>query len=490
MKYPNDVNDLINSLVVSFKEFDKSLKNKIRVNSIFSSLDENTTKNFNKLVNLSDLRYKSVKSGVKLNNIIKVQKPKYENLIEELKNDKLYSPNILEAEKAKLFKNSFTFKNKEIYDIRKKLKNSLKLKQHILNFKKKMNPQSKDRKSKLASIIKKVTNSAYLKNFLEEKSKQKKLEKQNEKLLDSLIEGDCKHFNKKMELYHSFLNNIRTISENNKNKKNLKIDKRIFKDTIQSINPNSFRALTYVENSSKREKNLIKKDFEFDIRKIKNIKMSHDKNYNNTIKNKNQKTNENTFNNLIDPNHTLKNKSITSYNFKSNNYSKTINNHKTYDIPGQKKNKSLDVNKLSDFKNTAYIVLNETENGLFNEEKFTTKIDKLNNHYKFFKTYNRINKKQIHDLNDKIIKIPKDIDDEHKKKENILEIKDYNEKNVDLIKRKFQEIYEQKKKKWKKEDILLELKKERDKQNMFEIENFLFEVQDKSLLRKNKIKCK
>ena len=490
MKYPNDVNDLINSLVVSFKEFDKSLKNKIRVNSIFSSLDENTTKNFNKLVNLSDLRYKSVKSGVKLNNIIKVQKPKYENLIEELKNDKLYSPNILEAEKAKLFKNSFTFKNKEIYDIRKKLKNSLKLKQHIHNFKKKMNPQSKDRKSKLASIIKKVTNSAYVKKFLEEKSKQKKLEKQNEKLLDSLIEGDYKHFNKKMELYHSFLNNIRTISENNKNKKNLKIDKRIFKDTIQGINPNSFRALTYVENSSKREKNLIKKDFEFDIRKIKNIKMSHDKNYNNTIKNKNQKTNENTFNNLIDPNHTLKNKSITSYNFKSNNYSKTINNHKTYDIPGQKKNKSLDVNKLSDFKNTAYIVLNETENGLFNEEKFTTKIDKLNNHYKFFKTYNRINTKQIHDLNEKNIKIPKDIDDEHKKKENILEIKDYNEKNVDLIKRKFQEIYEQKKKKWKKEDILLELKKERDKQNMFEIENFLFEVQDKSLLRKNKIKYK
>ena len=93
-------------------------------------------------------------------------------------------------------------------------------------------------------------------------------------------------------------------------------------------------------------------------------------------------------------------------------------------------------------------------------------------------------------MNDKIIKIPKDIDEEHKKKENILEIKDYNEKNVDLIKRKFQEIYEQKKKKWKKEDILLELKKERDKQNMFEIENFLFEVQDKSLLRKNKIKYK
>ena len=94
------INDLIDSLVKSFKDYDESLKNKLRANNLFSSLDENTNKNFNKLINLSDLRYKSVKSGVKLNNILRQQKPKYEDLIEELKNDKLYSTNNLDSEKA------------------------------------------------------------------------------------------------------------------------------------------------------------------------------------------------------------------------------------------------------------------------------------------------------------------------------------------------------------------------------------------------------
>ena len=121
MKNHDNVNELIRSLVKSFGELDKSLKNKIIVNSIFSSLDDNTSKNLNKLINYSDLRYKSVKSGGKLTNIIKKQKPKYELLVEELKNDKLYSTNVLNKEKAKLFKNSLVYKNKEIYELRNKL---------------------------------------------------------------------------------------------------------------------------------------------------------------------------------------------------------------------------------------------------------------------------------------------------------------------------------------------------------------------------------
>ena len=130
MKTPS-INDLIDSLIKSFKEYDESLKNKLRANVLFSSLDENANKNFNKLINLSDLRYKSVKSGVKLNNILRQQQPKYENLIEELKNDKLYSTNNLDSEKAKLFKSSVIYKNREIQKIRNKLKNSLKNKQNI-----------------------------------------------------------------------------------------------------------------------------------------------------------------------------------------------------------------------------------------------------------------------------------------------------------------------------------------------------------------------
>ena len=47
-------------------------------------------------------------------------------------------------------------------------------------------------------------------------------------------------------------------------------------------------------------------------------------------------------------------------------------------------------------------------------------------------------------------------------------------------------VYEQKKLKWKKEDKLNELKKEMDKKNKLEIEDFLFEVQDKHILKRQK----
>ena len=165
------INDLIDSLVKSFKDYDESLKNKLRANNLFSSLDENTNKNFNKLINLSDLRYKSVKSGVKLNNILRQQKPKYEDLIEELKNDKLYSTNNLDSEKAKLFKSSVIYKNKEILKIRNKLKNSLRPKQNIYLIPKKEKTQSKENLSKLKNIIRRVSNLAFINDFFKKKIK-------------------------------------------------------------------------------------------------------------------------------------------------------------------------------------------------------------------------------------------------------------------------------------------------------------------------------
>ena len=259
MKNENNVNHLITSLVKSFEELDKSLKNKIRVNSIFSSLDENTNRNFNKLVNLSDLRYKSVKSGVKLSNILNLQKPKYENLIEELKNDKLYTTNILDDEKAKLSQDSFRFKNKEINKIRNKLKTSLKLNSKLYNFKKKGNSQTKEKLPKLKNILKKAVNLAYVNNYMKNKLEQKRAENQNENLINTLINKDFKQFNDKIKAYHNFLNNIRAISEKNKDKKNIKIDKNIFKETIDSINPKSFRALAYTETPSKKIKKAQKK---------------------------------------------------------------------------------------------------------------------------------------------------------------------------------------------------------------------------------------
>ena len=487
MKNKDNINSLMNSLVKSFKDIDKTMKNKIRVNSIFSSLDENTNKNFNKLINLSDLRYKSVKSGIRLNNILSIQKPKYENLIEELKNDKLYSTNDLDSEKKKLFINSFRYKTKEINDIRNKLKASLRLKQHINNYQMKENKSPKEKLSKLKSIIKKGNKLAQINKFFEKKLDNKRLEQKNEILINSLIDEDYKKFHQNIQSYQNILNNIRTLTENNKNNKSLKIDKSIFRNTIDNIDPKRFKALSYTERSSDKNKNP-KKDFEFDVRKIKNIKMSHDKAYNNLLKSKSPKPLEIKINNSILTNISSRNKSITSNNFTNINFSNTLNSHKNSIIEKHKKNNSLDANKLNDFKNTANIIFNETENGLFIKENFNKKRNRLNNNLKLFKTFNKKIHKPILSLNKKNIKLPITLEGDLKEEQNNIEIKEYNEKNVEAIKKKFQEIYEQKKIKWKKEDILMGLKKEKEMQNIFEIENFLFEVQNKNLLKKNKNK--
>ena len=127
MEKNNKLLNLIGSLINSFKDYDKKLKKRFKVDTIFLGFEENADKNLTKLINLSDSRYKSVKYGIKLNSILNNQKSKYENLNEGIKNDKLYSSNILETEKSKLFKSAVSFKNKEIYDIRDKLINTLRI---------------------------------------------------------------------------------------------------------------------------------------------------------------------------------------------------------------------------------------------------------------------------------------------------------------------------------------------------------------------------
>ena len=145
------------------------------------------------------------------------------------------------------------------------------------------------------------------------------------------------------------MNKIRNYSENQKSDKKLKIDKNIFKNTIQSLNPKSFIALTYEESSDKIKKKLRKKDQEFDVRKIKNIKKSHDYYFNNILKNKTSKMCLTEYNSSINTNFTSRNKTITSRNITNDNFSNILKSQRL-SVPGP--NNSLDKNKINNFKNT------------------------------------------------------------------------------------------------------------------------------------------
>ena len=233
--------------------------------------------------------------------------------------------------------------------IRNKLKNSLRPKQNIYLIPKKEKTQSKENLSRLKNIIRRVSNLAFINDFFKKRMKNKKLEKQNEYLINNLILEDYNHFRNKIENYHNFLNKIRNLSENLKSDKKLKIDKNIFKNTIQSLNPKSFIALTYEQSADKIKKKLIKKDQEFDVRKIKNIKKCHDNNFNNILKNKTSRICLTEYNNSKNTNFGSKNKTIISRNVTKDNFSNILNSQRL-SLP----NNSLDKNKIDNFKNTAY----------------------------------------------------------------------------------------------------------------------------------------
>ena len=391
------VNKLIQSLITSFKDYDNNLKNRFKADSIILGLEENVDKNLNKLINLSGSRYKYAKFGVKLDNIINRQKKNYENLSKQIKNDKIYSSNILDKEKEKLFKSVVTLKNKEIFDIREKLINSLRSRESKI---KKKDELKSRRHIKSVSIIPKIkmeiTNDNNYSKFPIRKSminlsfrkSRRRTFKNNKndgtKLIDDIMKEDYNNFFSTIDLYHTFLEKLKNISSNQNNGKGIKISKDNFEHILSNLNPNSIKFLTYSENKSQSNvHNEIKKDLEFDLKKIQNIKIIHDKN--NNLKNKIykcKKYNKTDYNPSLIISHDNKNWMIHPSSNSNVNESLVKNNLTNFDYFSFKRNKSnklLGEIKSYNYKNTANIVLNETENGLYYSQNFINKRKIFNN---------------------------------------------------------------------------------------------------------------
>ena len=514
----NKVNNLIQSLIESFKGYDHNIKNRLKIDSIFLGFEENANKNFNKLINLSDSRYKYVKFGVKLDNILSRQKSKYKNLNDGIKNDKIYSTNILDSEKSKLLKNVVTVKNKEIVDIRDKLINTLRSTDNILH-----------RKNKLKSIIKKNKKSSFRKkkslkikisnnnsfqypcerklsnatngNIFSRRSTIKKntnKKSEGEKLIDNIMKEDYHNFFDKINSYHNFLDKLKNISDEYYKGKGLKINKDNFDHILSSINPNSLQFLTYNDKyqPSIVNNNTIKKDLEFDLKKIQKLKINHDKNNNSMLKTKLSKSCRTEYHPVKNPNNKdPKKKSVAFDSLSNSSNSKCIESYK--DIfnsnllgSNNKKHKTIDTIRNYNYKNTANIVYNEIEQGLFYGQNFNNKRQEFNNYFNkcFFKGNKKLenNIKNIKKSN-RNLNIGNN-DFLKNQKEYICEIKEYTQKRRDNIRKEFQNIYNQKKLEWKKEEKLNELKKIKENQKRKEIDSFLLNMQNKSLFKKDKQK--
>ena len=101
---PDNINDLVPSLLGKTEECSKNLSDRVKINGIFSEFDAYIHQNFQKFIQMSQQRYKSIKSGNRLEKKLLSQRPEYADISEQILNNYFYNNNEIEKESKKLLK--------------------------------------------------------------------------------------------------------------------------------------------------------------------------------------------------------------------------------------------------------------------------------------------------------------------------------------------------------------------------------------------------
>lgn len=476
-------NSLIPSLISLFNDYNKNLKTRFKADSIFMSLDEKTNKTFNKFINMSNERFKLVKYGEKLNNVILNQKQSYSNIKRNIQNDLLYKTDYSNQEKKKLIKSVNSFKSKEIMNIRDKLYETLRNKTSIgdqLRRKQMLLRKNKSKTNSNKKDINKINimspnlhlhqikfndnNKDNEKNNLIKNEEKKSIELIQQFTKDT-IKNDHNNFMRGLELYKNLLRTKKNdlmdkINKSVDDNKYIKISRNDFKDIESIVNENNIKILSYNEDTKNKKDNTKKVDDTFDITSLFKLKAYYDTNKakpNKYIYNKSKK--------IIFPkfktNKTEANQNVIN-NFDNDVKYQTISNY--------------------DMKNTIKLIKKVANGSSIMGEHFQNKRNKFNNFYEThfpnydfkkmerfikYKSYKRLHKKTEEEYVPKKIII--------KRKYSI------NEKLMD----DFINIYQNKLKIWKKEDKEKEIKMkslEKQEENNY---RFFFSL-DRKKRKKNK----
>ncbi len=118
MKENKNTNELIPELIVKINKYSSKLKDRVKIDSIFREFDSYAHSNFQNFIKMSEQRYKSVKSGNNLKNVLLKQQQESKDLSNKILTNNLYLDNDIEKESKKLFKKINKKENKELYQIR------------------------------------------------------------------------------------------------------------------------------------------------------------------------------------------------------------------------------------------------------------------------------------------------------------------------------------------------------------------------------------
>ena len=219
-------NDLIPQLLEKFTYYTDKFKDRIKVDSIFSEFNDTARIELNKFIKMSQTRYKGVKSGNNLENMLLYQKPKFNKLTNNILSDIFYNTNEIEAENKKLLKKPNKKNNQELIDIRNQIilktkdfsKNELRNRERLSKIieRKKLNqyellsrldfiyePKSLKRNSpKKIQEVEKEESEKDSKDYFQPLEEQKNF-------FENLMNEDNKQFNDNLKEYKEYLNNLK-----------------------------------------------------------------------------------------------------------------------------------------------------------------------------------------------------------------------------------------------------------------------------------------
>ena len=115
-----NLNSLVPELLGKISECANNLRDRVKINGIFSEFDSYTHENFQKFIDMSQQRYKSIKSGNHLEKKLQSQKLEYNDISSQILTNRFYNNNEIELESKKLLKKmNQKQNNKEISELRK-----------------------------------------------------------------------------------------------------------------------------------------------------------------------------------------------------------------------------------------------------------------------------------------------------------------------------------------------------------------------------------
>ena len=117
-KIDKSVNELIPELILKINKYSSKLKERVKLYSIFREFDTYAHANLQSFIKLSDNRYRNIKSGNNLRNVLINQKNAYDELSSKILTSNLYNDKNIEREEKNLCKKVDHKDNRELYQIR------------------------------------------------------------------------------------------------------------------------------------------------------------------------------------------------------------------------------------------------------------------------------------------------------------------------------------------------------------------------------------